>query len=66
MGRRGRVAAMAGGCMLDPCGLFRRLAGSSPLLPAGGVGAAGLDRIMAAVLGFLSRQDEDLSDACLH
>jgi hypothetical protein len=31
--------------------LFRQLAGSSfPLLPDGGVGAAGLDRIMAAVL----------------
>jgi hypothetical protein len=55
------------GCVLDPCGLFWQLAGSSsPLFPTGGVGAASLDRIMVAVLGFLSRQDEDLSDACLH
>jgi hypothetical protein len=47
--------------------LFQRLTGSSsPLLPAGGVGAAGLDRIMAVILGFLSHQDEDLSDECLH
>jgi hypothetical protein len=30
------------------------------------VGAAGLDQILVMVLGFLSRQDEDLSDACLH
>jgi hypothetical protein len=52
--------------MLDPCGLFQRLAeSSSPLLPAGGVGAAGLNRIMVVVLVFLSCQDEDLSDACL-
>jgi hypothetical protein len=34
--------------------------------PAGSMGVAGLDRIMAAVLGFLSRQDKDMSDACLH
>jgi hypothetical protein len=53
--------------VLDPCGLFRRLAGSSSsLLPASGMVVAGLDRIIADVLGFLSRQDEDLSDACIH
>ena len=30
----------------------------------GGVGTAGLTRIMAAVLGFLLRQVEDMTDAC--
>jgi hypothetical protein len=45
--------------------LFRR-GSSSPLLLAGGMGAAGLDQITAVILGFLSRQDEDLFDACLH
>lgn len=55
-----RAAAAAGGgldpiwvcsCVLGPGGLLRRRAGLSPLLlPAGGVGAAGLARIMAAVL----------------
>jgi hypothetical protein len=44
------------GCILSPGRLLRRWARpSSPLLPAGGVGAAGLDRIMATVLVFLSR-----------
>jgi hypothetical protein len=51
--------------------LGRRVGGpwagpSSPLLPTGGVGAAGLDRIMVAVLRFISSQDKDLSDACFH
>jgi hypothetical protein len=53
--------------VLGPGGLLRRRAGSpSPLLPIGGMGAASLYQIMAAVLGFLSHQNEDLSDACLH
>lgn len=30
------------------------------------MGATGLDRIKEAVLEFLSRQDEDLPDVCLH
>jgi hypothetical protein len=34
--------------------------------PAGSVGVAGLDRIIAPVLGFLSCQDKYMSDACLH
>jgi hypothetical protein len=54
-------------CMLALGGMLWRWEGpSSPLLPAGGVGATGLDRVMAVVLGFLSRQDEELSGACLH
>jgi hypothetical protein len=52
--------------VLDRCGLRRLVGSSSPLLPASGMGAAGLDRTMAAILGFLSCQDEDLSDGCLH
>jgi hypothetical protein len=60
-------ACGCGSCVLCPGGLLRRRAGTtSPLFPAGGMGAASLDRIMAAVLGFLSRQDKDLSNAYLH
>jgi hypothetical protein len=63
----GMVGGGCGGCVLGPGGLLRQWAGpSSPLLPASGVGAADLDRIMVAVLRFFSRQDEDLSDSCPH
>jgi hypothetical protein len=58
--RSGSVDVMASACF-DSRGLLRWRAGSSsPLL------LDGLDRIKEAVLGFLSHQDEDLPDSCLH
>ena len=64
---RSGPAASVAAAFFDPVGLLRWPAGSSsPLLPAGNVGAAGLVRIKAAVLGFLSRQDKDLPVACLY
>ena len=60
------AASMAAACF-DPVGLLHWRTGSSfPLLPAVSVGAAGLVRIKAAVLGFLSRQEKDLPVACLY
>jgi hypothetical protein len=58
------VATMAACLVLRDASATGRIIFS--LVPADGVGAAGLDRIMVAVLGFLPHQDEDLFDTCLH